>query len=65
MGASSAARRSGMRLQSRCADDFKDGVEARATITGKWLVKASGVTTVTLLLSRRIFQKDDGSGDGN
>ena len=38
----------GMQLQPKCADDFKDGVEAWATITGKRLVKTlarqSGIT---------------------
>ena len=39
LGTSSAVTSFGMQLQPKCADDFKDGVEAGATITGERFVK--------------------------
>jgi len=38
-GTSSAMTSFGMQLQPKCTDDFKDGVEVRATITGERFVK--------------------------
>ena len=39
LGASSAGTSFCMQLQPKCADDFKDGVEIRATITGERFVE--------------------------
>jgi hypothetical protein len=39
LGTSSAVTSFGMQLQSKSTDDFKDGIEVRATITGERFVK--------------------------